>query len=35
MMRFTGHVARIEEMNVYKVFVRNPEGERPLGVSER
>jgi hypothetical protein len=32
MMRWTGHVAHMEEMkNVYKVLVEKPEGKRPLG----
>jgi hypothetical protein len=31
-MRWEGHVARIEEMrNLYRMFVRKPEGKRPLG----
>jgi hypothetical protein len=30
-MRWAGHVARIrEKMNVYRTFVGNPEGKRPL-----
>ena len=31
-MRWAGHVARMgEEMGVYRVLVRKPEGRRPLG----
>jgi hypothetical protein len=30
-MRWAGHVARMgEERNVYRVFMGNPEGKRPL-----
>jgi hypothetical protein len=32
-MRWAGRVARMgEERKVYKVFVENPEGKRPLGI---
>jgi hypothetical protein len=32
-MRWAGHVARVgEERKVYRVLVRKPEGERPLGI---
>jgi hypothetical protein len=35
-MRWAGHVARMgEESKVYKVLVRNPEGNRPLGRPRR
>jgi hypothetical protein len=35
-MTWAGQVARIgEERKVYKVLVRNPEGQRPLGRSKR
>jgi hypothetical protein len=35
-MRWAGHVARIgEERKVYKVFVGNHEGKRPLGRPRR
>jgi hypothetical protein len=31
-MKYVGHVACTREMkNVYKIFVRKPEGKRPLG----
>ena len=31
-MKWTGHVVRMgEEMGVYRVLVRKPEGRRPLG----
>jgi len=35
-MRLAGHVARMgEESGVYRVFVRKPEGKRPLGRPRR
>jgi hypothetical protein len=35
-MRRAGHVARMEEeRNMYKVFMGNPEGKRPLGRTRR
>jgi len=35
-IRWAGHVARIgEEMGVYRVWVRKPEGKRLLGISRR
>ena len=30
-MRWSGHVARMGERGVYRVFVGKPEGNRPLG----
>jgi hypothetical protein len=31
-MRWAGHLALTEDMrNAYKIFVRRPEGKRPLG----
>jgi hypothetical protein len=30
-MRWAGHVARMEERNVYRLLVGKPEGKRPLG----
>jgi hypothetical protein len=29
------HVARMEEMNAYRLLVEKPEGKRPLGRSRR
>jgi hypothetical protein len=35
-MRWAGHVARMgENRNVYRLFVRKPEGKRPLGTPRR
>ena len=35
-MRWTGHVARMgRRRGVYRVFVGNPEGKRPLGRTRR
>jgi hypothetical protein len=35
-MRRAGHVARIaEKRNVYRLFVGNPEGKKPLGRPRR
>jgi hypothetical protein len=35
-MRFAGHVARMrEKRNAYRIFVRKPEGKRPLGRPRR
>jgi len=35
-MRWTGHVARTEEMrNVYEIFFGNPARKRPLGRRRR
>jgi hypothetical protein len=35
-MRWAGHVARMgEKRNVYRLFVRKPEGKRPLGRPRR
>jgi hypothetical protein len=35
-MRWAGHMARMgEEMNVYRVLMRKPEGKRPLGRPRR
>jgi hypothetical protein len=35
-MRWAGHVAQMEEKrNEYRLFVRNPEGKRPLGRPRR
>jgi hypothetical protein len=34
-MRLTGHVARIEKMKAYRLFVGKPEGKRPLGRPRR
>jgi len=35
-MRWAGHVARMsEERGVYRVFLRKPEGKRPLGRPRR
>jgi hypothetical protein len=34
--RMAGHVARMwEKRNAYRIFVRNPEGKRPLGKTRR
>jgi hypothetical protein len=30
-MRWTGYVARMGEINTYKILVGKPEGKRPLG----
>jgi hypothetical protein len=30
-LRWAGHVARIGEMNAYRILVGKPEGKRPLG----
>jgi hypothetical protein len=30
-MRWTEHVARMEERNAYRILVGKPEGKRPLG----
>jgi hypothetical protein len=32
-MRWAGHAARMEKRNAYRMFVRKPEGKRPLGIS--
>jgi hypothetical protein len=35
-MRWAGHVARMgEKRNVYRIFVGEPEGKRPLGRPRR
>jgi hypothetical protein len=34
-MRWTGHVARMGEKNVYRLLVGKPEGKRPLVESKR
>jgi hypothetical protein len=34
-MRWAGHLARMEEMTVYRISVGKPEGKRPLGRSRR
>jgi hypothetical protein len=34
-MRWAGHVARMGEMNAYRILVDRPEGKRPLGRSRR
>jgi hypothetical protein len=35
-MRWAGHVARmVEKRNAYRLFVRKPEGKRPLGRPRR
>jgi hypothetical protein len=31
MMRWTGHVTYIENINTYTISMRKPEGKRPLG----
>jgi hypothetical protein len=31
MMRWTGHVTRMEKRNAYRLFEGKPEGKRPLG----
>jgi hypothetical protein len=33
--RWAGHVARMEELNAYRIFVGKPEGKRPLGGPSR
>jgi hypothetical protein len=36
MMRWTGHVAQMaEKWNAYRIFVRKPDGKRPLGRQRR
>jgi hypothetical protein len=30
-MKLAGHVAKIWEMNAYRILVGKPEGKRPLG----
>jgi hypothetical protein len=34
-MRCTGHVARMEKINAYRVLVGKPEGKRLLGIPRR
>jgi hypothetical protein len=34
-MRWAGHVARMGQRNAYMIFVRKPEGKRPLGRQRR
>jgi hypothetical protein len=34
-MRWAWHVARMGEMNAYRILVENPEGKRPLGRPRR
>jgi hypothetical protein len=34
-MRWAKHVARLGEMNVYRILVRKPEGSRPLKIPRR
>jgi hypothetical protein len=34
-VRWAGHVALMEKRNAYRIFVRNPEGKRPLGRPRR
>jgi hypothetical protein len=34
-MRWAGHIARVGEMNAYRILVGKPEGKRPLGRTRR
>jgi hypothetical protein len=34
-MGWTGHVARMEKRNAYRILLGNPEGKRPLGRPRR
>ena len=34
-MRWAGHVARIDERELYRVFLGKPEGRRPMGRPRR